>query len=360
MEEVSAVVDGLKKKKQEIESRLADPAVLADHRTYQKLSKQHAHLSRIVGTYCNYQEVSSAIAEDRKLLREESEDEDFRNLVEQEIAALEPKKEKLLEEVRDLLAPSSQDDSRDTIVEIRAGTGGEEASLFAGDLFRMYSRYVDSQGWELVTLNSHATGLGGFKEIVFEVRGKDAYRKLKFESGIHRVQRIPVTETSGRIHTSAVTVAVLPEPDAVELQIDPKDIRVDVFRASGHGGQSVNTMDSAVRVTHRPTKIVVQCQDERSQHQNKEKAMRHLRAKLMEMEKAKQQSETAHARRTQVRSGDRSEKIRTYNFPQNRITDHRIGLTVHNLQSILDGELDKLISPLLNSENKAGVPSATP
>ncbi len=359
MEEISAVVDGLKRKKEEIESLLGDPAVAGDHRAYQKLTKEHSHLSRIVERYSDYQKVSSALAEDRKLLREASEDEDLRNLVEDEIASLEQKKDKLLEQLQDMLTPSSKDDSRDTIVEIRAGTGGAEAGLFAGDLFRMYSRYADSQGWKLLPIDSHPTELGGFKEIVFELQGKDVYRKMKFESGIHRVQRIPVTETGGRIHTSAVTVAVLPEADPIEVEIDPKDLRTDVFRSSGHGGQSVNTMDSAVRITHLPTRIVVQCQDERSQHQNKEKAMRHLRAKLMEMEKDKLETQTAQTRRAQIRSGDRSEKIRTYNFPQNRVTDHRIGLTVHALGSILDGNLDQLLIPLRNY-NKAGSPGQTP
>ncbi len=360
MEDISAVVEGLKKNKHEIESRLADPAVLADHATYQKLSKEHSRLSRIVETYSNCEKVSSSIAEDRELLREASEDEELRSLLEEEIAALEQRKDELLAQLRDMLTPGSRDDSRDTIVEIRAGTGGAEASLFAGDLFRMYSRYADSQHWKLVTMNSHPTQLGGFKEVVFELQGENVYRKMKFESGIHRVQRIPVTETSGRIHTSAVTVAVLPEADPVEVQIDPKDIRVDVFKSSGHGGQSVNTMDSAVRITHLRTKIVVQCQDERSQRQNKEKAMRHLRAKLMEIEKSRQENETAQTRRAQIRSGDRSEKIRTYNFPQNRVTDHRVRLTVHNLQSILDGDLGQLIIPLLNSKNKVGISEGAP
>lgn len=352
MDELEAVVETLKARKEELEARLGDPAVAADRRTFQELSKEHSQLSRIVEKHSNYQKVSLAIAEDRNLLREASDDRELRGLVEEEIASLEQTGEKLRQELQDMLRPGSEDDDRDTIVEIRAGTGGAEASLFAGDLFRMYSRYADSQGWKLVTLNSHPTEVGGFKEVVFEVTGKSVYRRLKYESGIHRVQRIPVTEASGRIHTSAVTVAVLREPDPVEAEIDPKDIRIDVFRSSGHGGQSVNTMDSAVRIMHLPTKIIVQCQDERSQRQNKEKAMRHLRAKLLEMEQARQDNETAQARRAQVRSGDRSEKIRTYNFPQNRVTDHRIGLTVYDLGSILDGDLDPLISPLLNHENQ--------
>jgi len=350
MEEVLAAVENLIRKKNEIESRLADPALAADRRAYQQLSKEHSQLSRIVEKYSDYQKVVSAIAEDRKLVREASRDEELRALVEEEIAALERKRDNLFRQLQDMLAPRSEDDSRDTIVEIRAGTGGAEASLFAGDLFRMYTRYADSQGWKLTPMDSHPTELGGFKEIVFEVQGKDVYRRMRFESGIHRVQRVPVTEASGRIHTSAVTVAVLPEADPIEVEIDPKDIRIDVFRSSGHGGQSVNTMDSAVRITHLPTRIVVQCQDERSQHQNKEKAMKHLRAKLLEMEKHKRDSETAQARRAQVRTGDRSEKIRTYNFPQNRVTDHRIGLTIYDLKSILGGELDRLLIPLLNSK----------
>ncbi len=355
MEELSAVIEDLKKKKDEIEAKLADPALAANHREFQQLYKEHYHLSRVVEKHAAYQRLCSALAENRKLLREAAEEVELRTLLEEEVASFEQKEGELLEELQDLLNPSSKDDSRDTIVEIRAGTGGAEASLFAGELFRMYSRYADSQGWKVETLNSHPTELGGFKEIVFEVQGKGVYRKLKFESGIHRVQRVPVTEASGRIHTSAVTVAVLPEPDPVEVEIDPKDIRIDVFRSSGHGGQSVNTMDSAVRITHLPTKIVVQCQDERSQHQNREKAMRHLRAKLLEMEIARRDKEIAETRKAQVRSGDRSEKIRTYNFPQNRVTDHRIGLTIYDLGSILDGDLDSLIVPLRNTQNKVGV-----
>jgi peptide chain release factor 1 len=353
MENISTLVENLRSRKQEIESRLGDPAVVADQPTFQQLSKEHSHLTRIVEKHSEYAKVSSTLAEDRRLLSEASEDDELRSMLEEEIASLEQDRDLLLQELQDMLRPDSKDDDRDTIVEIRAGTGGAEASLFAGDLFRMYSRYADSQGWRLVTMNSHPTELGGFKEIVFEATGKSVYRKLKFESGVHRVQRIPVTEAGGRIHTSAVSVAVLPEPSPVEVEIDPKDIRTDVFRASGHGGQSVNTMDSAVRITHLPTKIVVQCQDERSQRQNKEKAIRHLRAKLLKIEQARQEGEAAQARREQIRSGDRSEKIRTYNFPQNRVTDHRIGLTVYALDSILDGDLDQLILPSLNNQRKA-------
>jgi peptide chain release factor 1 len=360
MEDIAVAVQSLKEKKREIESRLVDPAVAADHRTFQKLSKEHSQLSRVVGKYSDYEKVSSAIAENRKLLREASEDVELRTLVEEELTSLERKREEVLGQLQDMLNPNSKEDSRDTIVEIRAGTGGAEASLFAADLFRMYSRYADSQGWKLVPMDSHSTELGGFKEVVFEVQGKGVYKKLKFESGIHRVQRVPVTEAGGRIHTSAVSIAVLPEPDPIEVEIDPGDIRVDVFRSSGHGGQSVNTMDSAVRITHLRTKIVVQCQDERSQLQNRERAMKHLRAKLLEMEKARQESEIVQARRSQVGSGDRSEKIRTYNFPQNRVTDHRIGLTIYDLDSILDGDLDKLVVPLMNNQNKAGSPEKKP
>ncbi len=353
MEDLAAVVEVLKSKKERIESRLGDPAVVADQPTFQQLSKEHAHLSRIVMKYSEYDRVSSTIEEDRRLMEEAAEDNELRTMLEDEIASLEENRSLLHEELQDMLRPDSKDDDRDTIVEIRAGTGGAEACLFAGDLFRMYSRYADSQGWKLVTMNSHPTELGGFKEIVFEVSGISVYRKLKFESGVHRVQRIPVTEAGGRIHTSAVSVAVLAEPDPVEVEIDPKDVRIDVFRASGHGGQSVNTMDSAVRITHLPTKIIVQCQDERSQRQNKEKAMRHLRAKLLEIERARQENETAQARRAQIQTGDRSEKIRTYNFPQNRVTDHRIGLTVYALDAILDGDLDQLIAPSLASQRNA-------
>jgi len=356
MEDIATAVENLREKKREIESRLADPATTTDHRVFQKLSKEHFQLSRVLEKHAEYEKVASATVENRRLLREATDDAELRALVEEELASLERKRDELLEQLKDMLNPNSREDSRDTIVEIRAGTGGAEAGLFAADLFRMYSRYADSQGWKLVTMNSHSTGLGGFKEVVFEVQGKGVYRKLKFESGIHRVQRVPVTEAGGRIHTSAVSVAVLPEPDPIEVEIDPKDIRIDVFRSSGHGGQSVNTMDSAVRITHLPTKIVVQCQDERSQLQNRERAIKHLRAKLLEMEKTRQETEIAQARRSQVGSGDRSEKIRTYNFPQNRVTDHRIGLTIYDLDSILDGDLDQLIVPLMNNQNKTGSP----
>ncbi|MBN1919247.1 MAG: peptide chain release factor 1, partial [Verrucomicrobia bacterium] len=254
------------------------------------------------------------------------------------------------QQIKLLLVPPRPEDSRNTIVEIRAGTGGEEAALFAAEIFRMYARYAEGKGWKVSTLSRSDTGLGGLKEIVFSVEGTDVYRRLRHESGVQRVQRVPKTEASGRIHTSAVSVAVLPEAEQVDIQIADKDLRVDVFRSSGPGGQSVNTMDSAVRITHLPSGIVVQCQDEKSQRRNKESALRHLRAKLYDLEQERLDSERSAQRRSQIRTGDRSDKIRTYNFPQNRVTDHRIGLTVHDLPSILDGNLDELIEALMTRD----------
>ena len=256
----------------------------------------------------------------------------------------------MLQELKLLLLPKDPDDEKNVIVEIRAGTGGEEAALFAGDLFRMYTRYAEAQGWKVEILNANPTELGGFKEIIFMVEGKGAYNRLKFESGVHRVQRVPVTEAGGRIHTSAASVIVLPEAEEVDVELDPNDLRIDVFRASGHGGQHVNTTDSAVRITHLPTGIVVSCQDEKSQLKNREKALKVLRARLLDQMRQEQQEELAKTRRSLVRSGDRSERIRTYNFPQNRVTDHRVGLTLHRLDAVIAGDLEEIISTLLLSE----------
>jgi peptide chain release factor 1 len=268
-------------------------------------------------------------------------------LIKSDIESLEEKRKKLEEELKILLLPKDPNDEKNVIVEIRAGTGGEEAALFAGDLFRMYNRYAEKRGWKAEIIDSNPTELGGFKEVVFEINGNGAYSRLKYESGVHRVQRVPTTEAGGRIHTSAATVAVLPEAQEIDIDINPNDLRIDIFRASGHGGQGVNTTDSAVRITHIPTGMVVTCQDERSQLKNKEKAMKVLRARLMEKAQMEQNQKIAQDRRSQVGSGDRSERIRTYNFPQGRITDHRIGLTIHQLTSVLEGELDEIIDALI-------------
>ncbi len=331
---------------------MGDPAVLENKEKLRKLMKEHSNLARLVKSYEEYRKLSKEFSENEAMLAKGIEDEDFRELVQQEVQEQTAQVQKLEQEIQILLMPASENDRRNIIAEIRAGTGGEEAALFAGDLFRMYSRYAESQKWKIEIIETRPGSMGGFKEIIFSIEGENVHRKMRYESGVHRVQRIPVTESGGRIHTSAVSVAVLPEPEPVEVTIDPKDLRIDVFRSSGPGGQSVNTMDSAVRITHAPTGIIVQCQDEKSQRRNKEKAMRHLRAKLMEIEEQKKASQRAADRKSQIGTGDRSEKIRTYNFPQNRITDHRIGFTARNLDMVLNGTLDEVIESLMAEDFK--------
>ena len=330
---------------EELLQMMADPAVAADHARIARLAQEQAELEDIVQAYRRWQTLKAQIEEARFILEDEV-DAEMVQFLREEIDRLEGELESTEAELRRLLLPRDPNDDKDVIVEIRAGAGGEEAGLFAADLFRMYTRYAESKGWKVEVISSNETGIGGFKEIIFEVKGKGAYSHLKYESGVHRVQRVPITEASGRIHTSTATVAVLPEPDEVEVEIDPKDLRIDVFRSTGHGGQSVNTTDSAVRITHLPTGIVVTCQDERSQLQNKQRALSVLRARLYELERQKQMEQITTARRLQVGSGERSEKIRTYNFPQNRVTDHRIGLTSYRLEAILDGEIDEFIEAL--------------
>jgi len=334
---------------QDLTQKIADPRLIKDMATYRNLTQTMAEIEPIVEKYEEYQKKERELEENKELLHIET-DPEFRTLLEEEIEKLKTSLEDLEEELKIMLIPRDPRDEKNTLVEIRAGTGGEEAALFVADLFRMYSRYAERNGWKVEVMSSNPTELGGFKEIIFAVEGKGAYSKFKFESGVHRVQRVPVTEAGGRIHTSTATVAVLPEADEVDVEIKPEDLRVDVYRSSGPGGQSVNTTDSAVRITHIPTGMVVTCQDEKSQHKNKAKALRILRSRLLELERESQKEEIDRERKTQIGSGERSERIRTYNFPQNRVTDHRINLTLYRLESILEGELDEIIEALAAEE----------
>jgi peptide chain release factor 1 len=329
----------------EVEARLSDPAVIGDPAELRHQSKLHNELGKIVSKYHELTEMESRLNGARELATDS--DAEMAQLARLEIEQLEQDRERLVRDLQVLLLPQDPLDERNTIVEIRAGTGGDEAALFASDLFRMYNKYAERQGWRVEILSSSETGLHGIKEIIFSVEGDRVYSRLKFEAGTHRVQRVPETEAQGRIHTSAATVAVLPEAEEVDIVIRPEDLRIDVFRSGGPGGQSVNTTDSAVRVTHLPTNLVVSCQDEKSQHKNKAKALKVLRARLLELETSRQQAEIAATRRKMVGSGDRSERIRTYNFPQNRLTDHRINLTLYCLDRIMEGELDAVIDPLI-------------
>lgn len=333
----------------ELERMISDPAVIADQKKWRELTKEHSRLANTVAAFRRYKDVEKQLA-DAKVMLKETKDPEFKDMVEQEIDALTGEKEKIWEDLRVMLLPKDPNDEKNVIMEIRAGTGGDEAAIFAGDLFRMYSRYTERQGWKMEVMDSHPNDLGGFKEIIFAVNGEGAYSRMKFESGVHRVQRVPETEASGRIHTSAATVAVLPEAEEVEVEIDPNDLRIDLFCAGGPGGQCVNTTQSAVRITHIPTGIVVSMQDEKSQHKNKDKAMRILRARVKEKMDSERAAEEAEARKSMVGTGDRSERIRTYNFPQGRVTDHRIGLTLYRLDSILDGDIDEIIDALIMNE----------
>ena len=341
-----------------LESKLSDPEIIKDQQQWQKYAREHARLAELVESYRLWRKITAELQEAKEMSKETLDDEMLLFLRE-ESAKLADRKEKLEEKLKILLLPKDPNDEKDVLIEIRAGTGGEEAALFAADLLRMYLRFAERKGWGTEVLDSSSTDIGGVKEIVFAVKGTGAYSQLKFEKGVHRVQRIPVTESGGRIHTSAATVAVLPEIDEVELKINPQELRIDTFCSTGPGGQSVNTTQSAVRITHLPTNMIVSCQDEKSQLKNREKAMRVLRARLMEKMEAEQQEEQAQERRSQVGSGDRSERIRTYNFPQNRVTDHRIGLTLHKLEQVLDGDLNSVIEALIAYERAEQLKYAT-
>jgi peptide chain release factor 1 len=331
-----------------VETKLSDPTLASDPEELKRLGKEHAELRPIVDAWTRYQIATSDLEEAKRMLGEAVPDD--RAYLESEIEEQQALLDELEGQLAEALIPKDPNDERDVIVEIRAGAGGDEAGLFAADLQRMYSRYGESKRWKVEQLSSNESGIGGFKEVIFAVKGNGAYSRLKFEGGVHRVQRVPVTESSGRIHTSTAAVLVLPEAEEVDVEIDPNDLRIDVYRSSGPGGQSVNTTDSAVRIKHLPTGVEVACQDEKSQLQNKEKALRILRSRLLQIKLEEQQKEQAEARRSQVRTADRSERIRTYNFAENRVTDHRIGYTVHRLGEILEGDLDDLIDALIHKQ----------
>ncbi len=335
-----------------LEGRLSDPSLIADQKSYRKVAREHSHYSRLQTLYDELDSVVEEIAENRELLQEVDDDQELMELAREEIEELLVREKELEQNIMLLLLPKDPNDERNTFLEIRAGTGGDEAALFVADLFRMYSRYAESQGWKVEIMSSSSLGIGGFKEIIALISGTSVYSRLKYESGVHRVQRVPETETQGRIHTSAVTVAILPEADEVELNIDMNELKFDVYRASGPGGQSVNTTDSAVRITHLPTGLVVTCQDEKSQHKNKAKALTVLRARLLDKMEQEHHDRISKDRKSQVGSGDRSERIRTYNFPQGRITDHRINLTLYKLEAVMAGKMEDILTPLITHDQE--------
>jgi peptide chain release factor 1 len=342
----------------EVEKLLGDPKIVNNREAYQKYSREHADLNKVVSVFRNYKRTINELDDSKELLKDE--DADIRHMAQNEIDTLTRQKEHLEKKLKKLLAPKDPSDNKNVILEIRAGTGGEEAGLFANDLFKMYAKYAEGKNWKVEVLTHHPTGVGGLKEIITMIHGKGAYSHLKFESGIHRVQRVPITETQGRIHTSAVTVAVLPEAEEVELHIDPNEIKIDVFRATGPGGQSVNTTDSAVRLIHLPTGIIVTCQDEKSQLKNKNKGMKVLRARILDQMIREQNQRRSEERKSQIGDGDRSGRIRTYNFPQGRVTDHRVGLTLYKLENIMQGEIDEIIDELAAYYQSQALQNAEP
>ncbi len=343
-------LQGIEDKLEKINSSLCDPEVVSNQEEYKKLMREAKTLTPIVEKFREYKKANSDLTEAKEMLADSSLDKEFRDMASEEAAEAQKKTEELKEELKVLLLPKDPNDYKNVIVEIRGGAGGEEAALFAGSLFRMYSMYAERKGWKTEIMNENPTELGGYKEISFMIEGEGAYSRLKFESGVHRVQRVPETESQGRVHTSTVTVAVLPEAEEVEFTLDPADLQIDVFRSSGAGGQKVNKTSSAIRVTYLPTGMVVECQDERSQYKNKDKALKVLRSRLLEEKTAKQNTEIAGERRSQVGTGDRSERIRTYNFPQGRVSDHRIGLTLYKIEAIMNGDLDEIIDALVTAD----------
>ncbi len=341
-------LERIEQRYRELDRRMSRPEVASDLKQLQELAQERAGLAEVVAKYREYKDTSKSLAETRAML-DDGLDEEMAELARQEVTSLESRQERLLQELKIALLPRDPNDEKDIIMEIRAGAGGEEAGLFAADLFRMYSRYAQSKGWGTDVISVNESGIGGIKEIIFEVKGRGAYSRLKYESGVHRVQRVPLTESSGRIHTSTATVAVLPKAEEVDIEVDPDDLKIDIFHSGGAGGQNVNKVATAVRMTYLPTGMVVTCQDERSQLQNKLRAMSVLRSRLLDIERRKQEEKITSERRSQVGTGDRAEKIRTYNFPQDRVSDHRINLTLRNLPRILEGEIDELVDALATS-----------
>lgn len=339
----------IEEKYEDLSHKISDPEIIAEQNLWKKLVKEHSDLEPLVQKFREYKSVIKGIEDSEEMLREES-DKELIEMIKMELSDLEDKKTALEEELRIMLLPKDPNDEKNVIVEIRGAAGGEEAALFAGDLFRMYTRYAERQGWKVEVLSSNPTDIGGYKEVIFEINGKGVYSRLKYESGAHRVQRVPTTEAGGRIHTSTSTVLVMPEADELDFELDMNDVRIDVFRSSGHGGQSVNTTDSAVRVTHLPTATVVSCQDEKSQLKNKEKALKILKSRLLDAEIERKNAEVGSERKSKVGTGDRSERIRTYNFPQGRVSDHRIGLTLYKLDAFIDGDLDEMIDALITTD----------
>lgn len=342
-------LEKMQKEYTDLNELLSDPKVITNHEKFQKLAKRHSEIAKTVQLFQRYKNIEKELQESKELKKPENEP-GLTEMIDEEITFLSEEKEKINKELNELMYPEDPRNKKDIIVEIRAGAGGDEAALFVSDLFRMYSRFAERNHWKIEIMNSNSTEIGGFKEIIFGISGKNVFGTLKQESGVHRVQRIPVTESGGRIHTSTVTVAILPEAEEIEMEINPNDIKIDRFRSTGPGGQSVNTTDSAIRVTHLSTGIVVTCQDEKSQHKNKDKALKVLRARLLDILQREQDQEIGEQRKKQIGTGDRSERIRTYNFPQNRVTDHRVNKNFHNLEEILDGSLDDLVSSFKNSQ----------